>query len=365
MSYLVARMEKRHSADLAGMGRHNERIGRHSNSDIDPTRTHMNYHVAEQLVGRSYAKSVDAIIEREREKYGIQKAYRKDAVKMVEVVVTSDTEFFNRIGEAETKRFFEKAHEFLADRFGAHSCVAGTVHLDETTPHMHWSFVPIRDGQLTAKTLLGDREVMREFQDRFHAFMLEQGFQLERGEKRELTQAKHQKTAKFKSMQAERLEMERADREQLNRAMKDHRELPTPIKRTTWVTAREEVVLTPEQWAQVLQVHENDKWLKQHIDGLKNNLSSANSKADRLKDDVDQLKSANRKLRAEFDELRRLSDEAKLSAQFIIGHPDVHERYVRWKDEQEQSQIAPHRGKTAADILFQRNDRSDGDRSDD
>ena len=44
MSYAVARMQKMKSGNLGGAYRHNERIfENHSNKDIDPEKTHLNY----------------------------------------------------------------------------------------------------------------------------------------------------------------------------------------------------------------------------------------------------------------------------------------------------------------------------------
>lgn len=44
MSYIVARMEKYKSSQLSGIYNHNERVFKnHSNKDIDPSRSHLNY----------------------------------------------------------------------------------------------------------------------------------------------------------------------------------------------------------------------------------------------------------------------------------------------------------------------------------
>ena len=41
------------------------------------------------------------------------------------------------------------------------------LHLDEKTPHLHAVVVPIREGKLTAKTILGNKKDMSQRQDRY------------------------------------------------------------------------------------------------------------------------------------------------------------------------------------------------------
>ena len=49
MSYAVARMQKMKSGNLGGAYRHNERIfENHSNKDIDPEKTHLNYELTDR-----------------------------------------------------------------------------------------------------------------------------------------------------------------------------------------------------------------------------------------------------------------------------------------------------------------------------
>ncbi|OAV63350.1 Plasmid recombination enzyme [Bacteroidales bacterium Barb6] len=43
----------------------------------------------------------------------------------------------------ESQKFFEETYKFLTARYGADNVVSAYVHMDETTPHMHFAFVPI------------------------------------------------------------------------------------------------------------------------------------------------------------------------------------------------------------------------------
>ena len=59
MSYIVARMEKMKVGNLGGAYRHNERIFKnHSNKDIDPNRSHLNYELTDRDRSVSYEKQI-------------------------------------------------------------------------------------------------------------------------------------------------------------------------------------------------------------------------------------------------------------------------------------------------------------------
>ena len=64
---------------------------------------------------------------------------------MCEFIITSDNEFFNSIGEEETKRYFLTAYKFVANynNLGEDFIVSAKVHNDEATPHMHIVFIPV------------------------------------------------------------------------------------------------------------------------------------------------------------------------------------------------------------------------------
>ena len=44
---------------------------------------------------------------------------------------------------------------------------SAVVHKDETTPHMHVNFVPLKNGKLTAKEVIGNRKDLELMQDKF------------------------------------------------------------------------------------------------------------------------------------------------------------------------------------------------------
>lgn len=167
MSYVIARVIKVKSTAIGAMQYHNDRApGEHLNPDIDPERTHLNYelHDAEGCyLPRKYAAEVDAKIAANR---ASGRKVRKDAVKLVEGIITASPEFFEGKSEEECRRFFEDAYEFVCAEMGAENVIHFTVHMDETTPHAHWGAVPIKDGRLSWKAFFDGRGGLSAFQDR-------------------------------------------------------------------------------------------------------------------------------------------------------------------------------------------------------
>lgn len=71
--------------------------------------------------------------------------------------------------------------------------------MDEKTPHLHLTFVPLtKDNRLCAKEILGNRASLTKWQDDFHAYMVEKYPDLERGESASKTGRKHIPTRLFK-----------------------------------------------------------------------------------------------------------------------------------------------------------------------
>ena len=71
--------------------------------------------------------------------------------------------------------------------------------MDEKTPHMHYGVVPITDdGRLSAKEVVGNKKALTEFQDRFNEYVKQRGYDLERGQSRQVTNAKHEQMSQYK-----------------------------------------------------------------------------------------------------------------------------------------------------------------------
>lgn len=213
MSYAVVRVQKFSAGSVKGIEMHDRREKDHSNTnpDIDYTKSENNYdlHSAQH---NNFRRAVNERISQ----LDLPKAVRKDAVVMAQVLVTSDSVFFDNLEYQDniTKDFFTKAYDFLADRYGRENVISATVHMDERTPHMHFNFVPVTsDGRLSAKSIL-TRQTLTEQQDAFFQNVGKE-FNLQRGElKDEGKRRTHLETSEYK-IEMEKLEKARAERNKL------------------------------------------------------------------------------------------------------------------------------------------------------
>ena len=178
--YAIINLKKMKNKDLAKISEHNRREspdGTYSNPNIDPERTHLNIRRSDHPEEEKLKTLIDRrISEREIQK----KKVRKDAVKMISVLVSASPEYINSLDREDQIRYFDECFKFCQRRFGKKNCIEMNVHFDETTPHAHVSIVPILNGKLCAKELI-TRKFLFDLQDEFPKAMRERGFDVERG----------------------------------------------------------------------------------------------------------------------------------------------------------------------------------------
>ena len=199
VSFAVLHMQKFKANDVAGMQIHNQRERESkTNFDIDKSKTHLNYDLHNESK-INFNKKIKDII---KKNVVTDRAIRKDAVVMCNFIITSDKKFFDSLSETERERFFDISYDFFKKRYGEEKIISAAVHLDEKTPHMHLSLVPVtEDKKLSAKRLF-DRNELRSLQDDFPKFLNENNFDLKRGLDAE-GKNKHIETQRFKKNQLE------------------------------------------------------------------------------------------------------------------------------------------------------------------
>ena len=177
MGYGICRVQKVKAAAVGSMQYHNDRLpGEHSNPNIDHSKRGDN---AEFIKHGSYRVEVNDRIERNRKS---DRKVRKDAVVLVEGVMTASPEFFEGKSRDEVMAFFRDGLDFVKSEVGEGNMVHFTVHMDESTPHAHFGFTPIKDGTLSWKNYFDGRDALRGWQDRFFE-KVSKPWGLERGEK--------------------------------------------------------------------------------------------------------------------------------------------------------------------------------------
>ena len=125
----------------------------------------------------------DAIQDRISEGYTGTTAIRKDAVKALSLVFTGTHEDMKSIEKDPQKMsaWLRSNFDFVAKEFGKENIVRFVLHRDEKTPHLHAVVVPLKEGRLSAKSVLGNRIDMSQRQDRYAQAM--EPFGLSRGVK--------------------------------------------------------------------------------------------------------------------------------------------------------------------------------------
>lgn len=191
----ILRFAKYKGPEISGIEAHNERTKEKyaSNPDIDPSRTHLNFHLIKPE--RKYrAESECQIAEA-----GCRT--RSDSVRVVEALITATPEFFKGKKRAEIREFFNEALEFIKQNQAPETIISAVVHLDEKSPHMHLCFVPLtEDKRLCAKEILGNKKKLTQWQDKYWEHMVKKYPDLERGESASETGRDHIPTRVFKQM---------------------------------------------------------------------------------------------------------------------------------------------------------------------
>lgn len=194
VGYAVVHMMKIKSGAVGGIQSHNNREHEpKTNPDVDMSRSEDNYDLVPcDNYKRSIKEKLSNLVESSR-------AVRKDAVVVCNFIVTSDNETMNALGADRQREFFRDSVKWFSDRYGADRVLNATVHMDETTPHLHIGVMPItQDGRLSAKAIFTKTE-MKAIQTEFARDVGEK-YGLERGI--EGSERTHLSEARFKEQKA-------------------------------------------------------------------------------------------------------------------------------------------------------------------
>ena len=206
MSYAIIRNTKYKRENLKGIFRHNERRNQnYSNKNIDKEKSYLNYALKSSKY--TYEKEFDRI----RKEYDLKGQIKTVSNIACEYIITSDKQFFEEIGQEETKRYFETAYQFVTEykNLGEQYIISAKVHMDEETPHMHLIFLPVvhttdKKGNSIDKLACSEfwkaKDSYRQLQDAFYKYMVENGFNLQRGLPKEETNRQHYSVEEYKKI---------------------------------------------------------------------------------------------------------------------------------------------------------------------
>lgn len=135
------------------------------NDSIDPERTHLNYNLAP-----SDGKTQQEIFDKRMSQVKCLK--RKDVNVMCSWVVTVPKD----LDPERTREFMQHTYNFLENRYGKKNVISAYVHMDETTPHMHFAFIPVvfdekkQTEKVCAKEII-DRHELQIFHDELQNYL--------------------------------------------------------------------------------------------------------------------------------------------------------------------------------------------------
>ena len=131
----MANVQKYTKTQIGNLLKHCDRSDpdrKYANQEINKSKTHLNYNLAPTHEGKT---DFEFCVERCQ---NLKVLKRKDVNYMASWLITLPKDF-----KGDSKDFFKASYNFLESKYGKENVVGAYVHMDETTPHMHFSFVPV------------------------------------------------------------------------------------------------------------------------------------------------------------------------------------------------------------------------------
>lgn len=109
--------------------------------NIDPTRTHLNRELVEFPDG---VRNRTAAIRHRLDTAGLIRKIGKNQVQAIRIVLSGTHEDMARVeGEGKLDEWCADNVKWLRETYGADNLVSAVLHMDEETPHIHATIVPI------------------------------------------------------------------------------------------------------------------------------------------------------------------------------------------------------------------------------
>lgn len=184
--YAISRVASYKFSDCGGVLKEALRtLPNYDNPDCDPLKSYLNVALVEcNLQGLSPEK----YILKYREDNNIKGRFNTSATNpknltnvMCQALFTTSKEYLDNMTRDEQIEFFELCLEFFRKKFPSVHIASAIIHFDETTPHMHVTFLPtverIRKKTGEKETIFSTTELMpgkdfyQKYQDEFFAFI--------------------------------------------------------------------------------------------------------------------------------------------------------------------------------------------------
>lgn len=148
----MARVQNYTKKDMPKLLREHDRSARTYANKVDLNRSHMNYTYGAQTsdeVMRKIQKRTTEIMD--------------GGYVQAQTNICTEWSVFcpvPLINAGREREFFDELWKFCGERYGEENLIAGYVHMDETTPHMHMMFVPEATSRKTGKKTVSSASLM-------------------------------------------------------------------------------------------------------------------------------------------------------------------------------------------------------------
>ncbi len=337
MSYAIFRVEPINKLkDLGQIGAHNTRTKEayKSNPDIDKSKSHNNINLVPITNNDYYSSYMNLVKDYKKQHEEKQKTEREDRKKSFsqmlddsnsvvadELLFTSDKEFFKNMSKDEIIKWANCCMDFVYEDIGysKNQILNATIHLDEKTPHLHCVVVPLikkydkRSNQekwtISKKHYMKDKNYLSILQDRYHARMINNGYDLDRGIKN--SDNEHIDIKQYKKI-TRKLNIELTSKnEKLNKSMEELQNKMTSNKETIfdkeYVKVKKDTFDSMnkviEQTKKVMEIQPKIQKVYNEVDEYAKSYKYLEKENDNIKKEVKYLKIKNQKLEQENNNL--------------------------------------------------------------
>lgn len=148
----MAHLKKNTRGAVPGLAVHFERkTDHHTNKEIDVSKSYLNQDLM--------ADGSD-MLSRFHERLNDVYCMKRDDVKALATWIVTLPEELTEAPYEQQSAFFEATTNFLNDRYGQANAVAAVVHYDETTPHLHYAFIPVVFDAKKSRDKVSAKEVL-------------------------------------------------------------------------------------------------------------------------------------------------------------------------------------------------------------
>ncbi len=204
--------------------KHNKRTlqgERGASANIDVTRTPLNYSIASE----NSPEAIALHAKMQMLKTNIEP--RKNQVMAVEIVFSLPIDRHTQ----ETKPFFNSCYEWIKETF-AGELLSFDVHLDESAPHAHAVILPLIDGKMQGRKLMGDKGNLMRLINKFHNEV-----------------ARH-----YGLSRSDRVRLNNADKLALEKLVLMSLKTDTAMQSSVWACFRDAIHNNPLPYAQMLSI---------------------------------------------------------------------------------------------------------------